>query len=382
MRKPFEALVAVLAADFRGERDGVRAALRGLDVAAFAPVVLRHKCVGALWNSLTRFDLHAEVAPDLAAFMRDATRAARAQSLVMLRQLDTLVETLNAAQVEFVLLKGAARLYAAEPEAHLDLLDDIDVLIRERDVTPAKRALKAAGYQRAVFGAWRDEHHRHHHLAPFVPPGDGVALELHLALSPPGRMSLQFDWERLAPYVRALDGPAGRARALNLTGTALHRAIHGAGLARLHDIVLLARAFSADPCLPAALGGIFAAERNGAVGAGAAIALAARLANVAAPVERDAERYAAWALLREGLPARWRNRTQLVDAWYLDRRRFGPAALRALRPWQTQPTRGERVHAAVRAAGRLALAAVSIPMVETLSVLNLREQARGGVGSS
>ena len=212
-----------------------------------------------------------------------------------------------------------------------------------------------------------------------VPRAPGVAVELHVALSPPGTMSMQLGWDQLVQYTRLIEGPAGPARAFNLTGTALHRAIHGAGVVRLHDIVLLARALRADPLLPQTLAAIFADEQNHAVAIDAAIVFAARMAGVRSACDADVERYLQWAVEREGLPPEIRMRSQFIDAWYLDRRSAGPHVRRAFMPWQTVPTARERVVSMVRACGRLALALAYIPFAHAVS---RRSAAQGGLTPS
>jgi hypothetical protein len=260
-----------------------------------------------------------------------------------------------------VLLTGAARLHANEADAHWSSINDLDLLIRERDADAAIAALERLGYRPDETGgsvAWYRA--RHHHLVPLVPPGPGLPVELHLVIGWRKAISQRFDWDRLAPHFQRVVGSAGPALCLDATGTALHRTLHAVDLTRLYDVVLLAR------CLRQGgrdtlelLERTWQAERRQRIGLQAVVALAARIAGIHWEMPPAADRYLAWVMRREELPRHVRGRAALVDAWFINGGRlFGPASRLALPPCGTggQPvTVAQIARWSLRLAGLIAM---------------------------
>ena len=283
-------------------------------------VAYRHKCAGFLFAALCRFSLFDRVPESTARALREYGRLATVRSMYLCEQLTEAVKALSGARIEFVLLKGAARLYAGASDAYWHWYDDIDILIERRDGDRAVAALRQAGYSTVHRAGEALLYERtHHHLAPLVKPG-GVSVELHLALAPPQKFSLATDWDGLTRYFCRLSGPAGEVLTLDAAGTALHRALHGAGIAYLHDVVLLAQMLSEHPQLANALRDVLRSDRRRAVALKATLLLAAQMAGV--PLDADDRTRAAlrWAMRRENLPLWCAKRSQFIDAWLLGQR--------------------------------------------------------------
>ena len=265
--------------------------------------------------------------------------------------LEATITALHEAGLTFALLKGAARVYSGEADAACHPADDIDVLLRPHDVERAEAALLARGWTHQESPAEIERFRREeHHVAALFPPGGVYPVELHHALSPPRTLSTRTDWDALAPFLTALETPAGNVLRLNNLGTALHLGIHAAGLTRLRDIVLLAlelrRLTEAER---AQLADYVRAERSDRVRLDAAFALASTVAGTPWHAGAGADAYVSWALRREDLPRRLRERCDVVEAraaWPGSRRMF----FSALVPWWS--VRTQRLAVPFRIAGR------------------------------
>jgi hypothetical protein len=77
-----------------------------------------------------------------------------ARNQVRLRRLAPLLRDLRAEGVEMLLLKGAALLAATLPDFSLRPMDDIDLLVRPRQVAAAMRSLAARGYHPVNVHPW------------------------------------------------------------------------------------------------------------------------------------------------------------------------------------------------------------------------------------
>jgi hypothetical protein len=121
-----------------------------------------------------------------------ALNTERNEKLVM--GLASIVNALNAIDIEPVLLKGAARLIEGTyPEPMLRFLGDLDVLIPASRSAAAVAALNSIGFRVHPDDALLQA--SHHHLPMLYDPETGVGVELHTSLLPPEHASLlPTDW--------------------------------------------------------------------------------------------------------------------------------------------------------------------------------------------
>jgi hypothetical protein len=326
-------LVDAIAAAARGDGDALAAALR-CDAAALMRVDARHRCAAMLGEAARRLGVTGALDADIAARVREARLAAALRNTHMQRAVHDTVTVLRAARIECALLKGAARVYSAAPGAAQHASDDVDVFVREADVDRAAAALLAAGWH------YRDPEHvvrrfraHHHHAASLYSPAGDFPVELHHALAQPGTLSLDTTWEAMRPHLIPLDGSAGSVWQLDASGTALHLAIHAIGLTRLRDVALLAALL---PRLQRderrTLDDAVRRETADPIRLAASVALAARIAGVTSAEHAGVRRYIRWALQREDLPVRLRERSTAVEALFA-RPNAPVVALRQLVPW-------------------------------------------------
>lgn len=346
-------LVDALRAAQADDPAGLTAALNLYARASLPGVDSRHRCGAVLGEAARRLAIVSALPEPVAAHLRAARLNAMVGSTRMYRATAKTAAVLERAGIAFALLKGAARMYNGNSESAYHPSDDIDILVRSRDVDAAVASFEAAGWQpRETLEEIQRFRREHHHAASLFPPDGGFPVEIHRALAIPGSLSTATDWDALSGFlVPVADGP-GNALQLDRVGTALHLAIHAIGLTRMRDIALLARLL---PTLNAedlsTLRGLVERERLDGIRLGASLELAAFIAGVAWPSEPRITRYARWALRREDLPLLLRSRTDAAEVFFARGNAPWPAFV-ALVPWWS---RGREWFAAPgRIAGRCA----------------------------
>ena len=108
-------------------------------------------------------------------FLFAAARAMRAG-----RQIQAVVDALEAAGIPSVLLKGPALARTVYPDPALRQSCDIDLLVRPADVLAAEGVLEGLGYVSPMKEFHVAPNVYHHQV--FEPPGNGMPLELHWSL--------------------------------------------------------------------------------------------------------------------------------------------------------------------------------------------------------
>jgi len=140
-------------------------------------------------------DLHFAT-PSLAACLRDEPSIPREireyfnavlalngqRNILLLKALSRIVATLNAIDIEPVLMKGCARLMEGEyPQPNMRILGDLDVLVPTNRATDAHAALMANGFDEKPGQAYPPDHH---HLHMLLEQNTGARVEIHRELSP------------------------------------------------------------------------------------------------------------------------------------------------------------------------------------------------------
>lgn len=302
----FATLIAALAAARRDDRAAFIAACAAVRPDALTAIARRHGCVGLLADARRRFGIEQGDDHFARARWSSALRSGRYETAVA-----DVVRVLADAQLRFVLLKGAARAYAREPNASLHLSGDIDVMLDPDDIDAAREHLGALGYHPSP--VW-SMYARHHHEIPLIAP-ERPPVELHTALAPPDHFSLPLDARSMFARTRTVDGPAGRALVFDDAATVLHLCVHAFGLTPLRDLVLagdaLARLGAAERD---ALVREIARETREANRLRTAFAVAGALAGIPVPATPQVRRYAAWVARREQLPTGIYHRAHVADA--------------------------------------------------------------------
>lgn len=361
-RGGFAALIDVATAVEGGRTAALDAILRSTPTEVLLRSAARHRCLGYLRRSIVDLKMRGEPARAIVAALREYAAKAAVQSYATRGQLFRMVGILDRAGISFALLKGAARLFRGDREAEDTAMYDLDLLVPEGDGLRAIEALQGEGYRPRAAGNAQRYWPRHHHLVPLEPPEAGLPVELHLQLAPQAMLSMATDWKAFERYCEPLERDGARALAFNAVGTALHLTIHGAGVKRLHDAIVLARILASDPTMLARLNEEFAGERWQPIPLRATLAVAASIAGVSYDLPPAVARYLVWMRRREDLAPYVRERSQFADAWYGNGGKLFGAATRLALP--DRDTDGNPVTASARFAyrlvGRIVTSAVAV----------------------
>jgi hypothetical protein len=331
-RGGFAALLAAATAAHSGDKAELEAALASVPTATLLRAAARHRCLGYLRRSIVDAGLRTPAARAIVSALREYAAKAALQSYATRAQLASIVAMLDEASIPFVLLKGAARLFRGDSDADDTTMFDLDLLVRPEDGARAIAAFERRGYHPATGYRSADEYWaRHHHLVPLAPDGIGLPIELHLQLAPRGMLSIATDWAALEPYFETMTRDGASAEGLNSFGAALHLVIHGAGVKRLHDAIMLARILRDDPAVLPGLHDLLAGERAQPIPLLATLGVATHIAGLPSEVPPRVASYLAWVRRRENLAPYVRDRSQFADAWYGNGgRMWGAATLLAL----------------------------------------------------
>jgi Uncharacterised nucleotidyltransferase len=346
-RRPraFRVLFDALAAILQGDAAALRRHLAAVDSRRLLGVARLHRCAAILLDGIEGLGVADALDAAVLHALRVERWSAALRAATLRRQVDEIVSLLCRNGMRPILLKGAARVYAAEPGCERHASGDIDFLLPLEQIEGARRVLVEAGYRE------RENVHldaRHHHLRPLHPPDGGLPVEIHRALARFGTIRRSTEARNLAPWIRSYRGEAGTVGVLEGVGLALHLAIHAREpLTPLRDVVLLAQ------CLGEltreerdALEAIVDAEGSERLRLHGMLHGAALLAGIEWPAPRAALRYFAWRLRRGDLPTPLRIRSGPVDVVVASGRLRLAELLPTLRP----------SHRRVRGAGAARLA--------------------------
>jgi hypothetical protein len=341
VRSIFARLVDALGAAAQRDEDAFVQALRACDRHLLFKHAARHKVADVLLGAFADLHVHDQTLHPLRTLLQQYAGRALAAAGTLRGQIDAVAGTFGAEGIPHVFLKTAGRLCAGDARAQWTPVADIDVLVRREDAERASQVLLANGYRcstdEATARGYKD---KHHHLAPFDAPDGGKTLELHVALAYPETFRVESGFEAVAPYLTVPDARRPFTYVLNGAGRALHAMIHGVGLYRLSDAVLIAAELR-TPNLLRDLAAFANTDAQQRIAMLAVLHLAARIAGHPAILSRDAQRYAEWCIWREDLPECYRTRGQLVDAWFASGGRLrGPIFAGALPP--SRAYNGER----------------------------------------
>ena len=117
---------------------------------------------------------------EVMAYLNRVFLYAAARSMRAGRQIQAVVDALEAAGIPSVLLKGPALARAVYPDPALRQSGDIDLLVRPGDVLAAEAVLEGLGYHCGQKGFVVSQHQYNHDI--FEPPGNGMPIEIHWSL--------------------------------------------------------------------------------------------------------------------------------------------------------------------------------------------------------
>lgn len=315
MTGAFSALVASMTAIVQADDAALAEAIELCEPRRLVDQAVRHKCGSLLLDGIARSRVRSAAARAIVQPLKAQAQGAVVQNAPVRSQIEEIVGALASARIPHAFLKSGARLRNGDRLATMTCIADLDVLIRSCDAEAAVEALRGVGYvpeSHANDGYYGS---LHHHLEPLKSPAHPKPVELHVALAKRWHFSVGTTWEALQTYLQT-DPKNPYTYELDRIGTTLHLIVHGSGLYRLYDAVLLAAELRVRPAMLHYLARMFEKERVQPIETQATLALAARIAGIAHAESRNVQRLLQWVARREALPLELRRRARFVDAWY------------------------------------------------------------------
>ena len=163
------------------QRQGIKSLLQpGLDWPKLLELAAWHRVSAILQLHLGQPDLAALV-PDAAQRQLQAIcRDNAARGLYLRASLRRVLDTLHAADIPVVVLKGAALAETVYDDPALRPMGDLDIMVPEPDLTRTDELMRGLGYAPYVSTEIQAELREHHHHYPALKSPDGVIkLEIH-----------------------------------------------------------------------------------------------------------------------------------------------------------------------------------------------------------
>jgi Uncharacterised nucleotidyltransferase len=225
---PEERLLCLAARLDREDHDGrARRLLDGpIDWDRFWSLAQLHEVLPLSWAYLRAdADRRASVPIDVAERAERVYFATQIRTSERTAEVGRVLSGMEAAGIEAMVVKGVALVSTVYGSDGLRTFDDLDILVRRRDLDPSRAVLDALGYRTRAVPRFEEVDHRFHDLQYFRPlSGRLQCLELHWDLWDPRQFRSAIDgfWQRARPATIA-----GADRAvLSDADTLLHLAIH------------------------------------------------------------------------------------------------------------------------------------------------------------
>ncbi len=234
----------------------------GVDWQRLADLAQLHGVVGLVWRNLAALDIRAKVAPaddgwqQACQTMQRAAAQIAFDGMLQLHRLGQVVQALRSAGIEPIVLKGPVLADLVYGDPLLRPSTDLDLLVRDSEVTAACAALEALGARLPSKSQVDFQLANSYDLGVVLPPlaGKPGLVELHWDVAPRGLITVDLDMWRRRAQPCVVEGEAYRR--LSPEDTLLHLALHMrkhryVGLRWLCDIAELVRRFGPAASAPA-----------------------------------------------------------------------------------------------------------------------------------
>jgi len=173
---------------FHRDDEQVLAQLRASTTAEWHMILAQLKLLGLapLFYSHLANSSFATVAPAyVMQVLRDEYYLHGARNMILLDDLCSLLKALRPRRIDTIVLKGSCLAEMVYGDIALRPMQDIDILVRRRDLEDVEQVLINMGYGPAERPPVEEQCRRHHHLIPFTRSGSPT-IEIHWSLTPAG----------------------------------------------------------------------------------------------------------------------------------------------------------------------------------------------------
>jgi putative nucleotidyltransferase-like protein len=189
--------------------------------AAAAPLGL----APILYRNLSRAEIRHHVpAAVLSALGRNA-HASACQMAIQIEALDEMLEALGGEGIEPILLKGAALALTVYEQPALRPMQDLDLLVEEKQVDAAAAVLVRLGFRAIAATRTAAFYAAHHHTVPMIGKGGRVIVEIHRGLVPPEE-GLRIDPARFFERAIRVEARGRTYRILSREDQVVHACLH------------------------------------------------------------------------------------------------------------------------------------------------------------
>jgi hypothetical protein len=214
----------------------------------------RANLLGRLADRLASQGLMPAVPSAPARHLASASGMAQRQDQAIRWEVERIAEALDATDVPFILLKGAAYVMAEVPAARGRTFSDVDILVPKAEIPRVESALMLHGWQGGHHDAYDQRYYRQwmHEIPPMMHVRRGTTIDVHHTILPE-TARIRINTPALFDYPLALHG-FRRACVLPPIDMLLHSATHlfhegefENGLRDLFDLDSMFRDFGQQP---------------------------------------------------------------------------------------------------------------------------------------
>ncbi|PCI70481.1 MAG: hypothetical protein COB26_03040 [Piscirickettsiaceae bacterium] len=205
-------------------------------------------------NLISRIQVDTTDAPTKALMhLSNATIVANANTRSVKTEVDDIHRLLQVNNVPFILLKGAAYLYANLDFGKKRVYSDVDIMVRQSDINKAEGLFITNGWMTTKLNAYDQQYYRDrmHELPPLRHIKRQSTLDVHHTIVPP-TSAYELDVDKLWGSCQPVDNMEG-VSVLSPVDMVLHSAVHlfsdgdfENGIRDLSDITCMLEQFSAE----------------------------------------------------------------------------------------------------------------------------------------
>ena len=172
-----------------------------LDWSYILDIAQKTKIAPLLYTNLLELGYEDRLPAGISRKMRQTYHSNGLRNLLYYRELNNILISFKTVGIEAIVLKGAVLAEIIWKNVSLRHMWDIDLLVREKDLSGSEKKLFELGYVSCEHLYPKDSFKYNQHIPPFCNPRNGMIAELHTDLTYPKNrfLRMQETWERAWP---------------------------------------------------------------------------------------------------------------------------------------------------------------------------------------